>query len=366
MNKILHKIYTNTVDPGSYASVKKLYEAGKKKYPSLTKKDVEGFLQSKDSYTLHVNKARNFSRRFYTVGGPGRIICADSAYMTDLRSFNDNVGYLVFFIDLFSRFLYVIPTRSIKADDMLKIFHDIMSQSIYNYSFLFCDRGSEFKNKKMYKFYSENKIKIYSVYNQTIKSGVVERVIRTIKGRIYKFLTHSRTSRYIDELENIVMAYNLSEHSGIMGNIPLNMHFKTDPGELQRYLDKYYKYKVSRLKTIKRRLAVGDYVRLVSAESIHQSFIKGFKQRATREIFMIKNVNNEHIPVTYEVKGLDGENIHGNFYYNELIQVEKPVFFNIIVLKKKKVKKKTLLQVQYLDYGNDDPVWIDSKLLDEQ
>ena len=53
----------------------------------------------------------------------------------------------------------------------------------------------------------KNDIEKYSTHNEG-KSVVAERFIRTIKSKIYKFLTSISKNVYIDKLDDIVHKYN--------------------------------------------------------------------------------------------------------------------------------------------------------------
>ena len=53
----------------------------------------------------------------------------------------------------------------------------------------------------------DNNIKIYSTHNEE-KSVVPERFIRTLKNKIYKYMTSTSKNVYIDKLDDIVNKYN--------------------------------------------------------------------------------------------------------------------------------------------------------------
>ena len=55
-------------------------------------------------------------------------------------------------------------------------------------------------------------INFYQSQNDDIKCAIVERFLRTIKNRIFHWLTANNTWRYIDVLEGILEADNLSYH----------------------------------------------------------------------------------------------------------------------------------------------------------
>ena len=61
-------------------------------------------------------------------------------------------------------------------------------------------------------FIQKNNIEIYSTHNEG-KSTVAERFIRTLKNKIYKYMTSVSSNVYIDKLDDIVNKYNNVNHS---------------------------------------------------------------------------------------------------------------------------------------------------------
>ena len=59
-----------------------------------------------------------------------------------------------------------------------------------------------------------NNIEIYSTLNEG-KSIVVEWFIRTLKNKIYKYMTSILKNEYIDKLDGIANKYNNTYHSAI-------------------------------------------------------------------------------------------------------------------------------------------------------
>ena len=60
----------------------------------------------------------------------------------------------------------------------------------------------------------KNSSEMYSMHNER-KSVVDERFIRTLKNKIYKYMSSSSKNVYIDKLDNIVNKYNNAYHSTI-------------------------------------------------------------------------------------------------------------------------------------------------------
>ena len=57
----------------------------------------------------------------------------------------------------------------------------------------------------------KNVIEMYSIHNKG-KSVVADRFIRTLKNKIYKYMTSISKNVYIDKLDDIVNKYNNKYH----------------------------------------------------------------------------------------------------------------------------------------------------------
>ena len=79
---------------------------------------------------------------------------------------------------------------------------------------IWVDKGSEFYNNSFKKWLKDNDIEMYSIHNEG-KSVVAERFSRTLKTKIYKYMTSVSKSVYIDKLDNIVSEYNNTYHRTI-------------------------------------------------------------------------------------------------------------------------------------------------------
>ena len=66
----------------------------------------------------------------------------------------------------------------------------------------------------MKSFLQNNDIEMHSTHNEE-KSAVTERFIRTLKNKIYKYITSVSKNVNIDKLDDIVNKYNNTYHSTI-------------------------------------------------------------------------------------------------------------------------------------------------------
>ena len=123
------------------------------------------------AYTLHKPIKREFKRNKYFAKGILDFLQSDLADMSSLAKFNDRVKYLLFTIDVFSKFLWVVPLKRKTPEQVLAAFKQINVTP----NLLLTDKGTEFQNDKL-KTYFKN-IKFYASDSPDIKAGVVERVI---------------------------------------------------------------------------------------------------------------------------------------------------------------------------------------------
>ena len=158
---------------------------------------------------------------------------------------------------------------------------------------------------------------MYSTNNDG-KSVIAERFIRTLKNKIYKYMKSISKNVYIDKLDGIVKKYNNTYHSSIKMK-PVDVKDNTYIGFKKEVSDKNPKFKF------------GDRVRISKYKNI---FAKRYMPNWSEEIFIIKKIKNT-VPWTYVLNDLNGEQIIGTFYENELKKTKQNEFRIEKVIKRK-------------------------------
>ena len=141
---------------------------------------------------------------------------------------------------------------------------------------------------------------MYLAHNEG-KSVVAERFIRTLKNKIYKYMTLILKNMYIDKLDDIVNEYNNTYHRKIKMK-PVDVKDNTYIDFIKEVNEKSLKFKVD------------DHVRISKYKNI---FAKGYTPNWLEEVFVIKNVKNT-VPWTYVISNLNGDEIIGAFHNKEL------------------------------------------------
>ena len=228
---------------------------------------------------------------------------------------NDGVEFLLLVIDTFSKYGWIIPLKNKQAKTMIEAFKSIFKEGRKPEK-LWTDKGKEFYNKDVKDLLKSYLIELYSTENEE-KSSIVERWIRTMKDKIWKYFTDSRTQRYLDVLPDLLEDYNNTVHSSTEFT-PVEASKKKN--ELAVWRNLYPdRHKISRLTP---KFSVGDEVRISKKKKV---FEKGYTSRWTEEIFTIKEIRDTN-PITYILEDLQGEEIKGTFYEPELQKSKQQVY----------------------------------------
>ena len=268
--------------------------------------------------------------------------------MADLSAFKDyNEGYtfLLLVIDTFSKYGYLIPLKNKKGETVAKALKNIFKER--KPEKLWTDKGREFYNKDV-----KDLVELYSTENEE-KSSIVERWVRTIKEKMWKYFTENNTYKYIDVLPDLLEDYNNTVHSSIKMS-PIDASKKKN--ELTVWRNLYPdRFKTSRLTP---KFSVGDFVRITKKKKV---FEKGYTTRWRNETFKIKKIRDTN-PITYileDLKGEDlkGEEIKGTFYEPELQKTEYQLYKIEKVIKKEKGRS----LVKWKGYSDEFNSWVDNK-----
>ena len=260
--------------------------------------------------------------------------------MQSFSKFNRGVKYLLAVIDILSKYGWLIPlkdkTGKSVASALKTIFKERKPEKMW------VDKGKEFYNKDV-----KDLVELYSTENEE-KSSVVERWIRTMKEKMWKYFTDKSTNIYINTLPDLVKNYNNTRHSSIKMT-PVKASKKEN--ELTVWRNLYPEH--LEIHDINPKFSVGDRVRISKKK---KTFEKGYTTRWSEEIFTIVEVKHSR-PPTYKIADLNGEEIKGSFYEPELQKTSQEIFRIEKVIKIG--KKKSL--VKWKGYSDDFNSWVDNK-----
>ena len=288
---------------------------------------------------LHKPITRKFKKRKVHSSFRDNIWGVDVADMHLLSKFNKGFRFLLCVINIFNKHPWIVPLKDKKSIIIVNVFQIILKESKRKPNKIWVDKGSEFCSNSFKKWLRDNNIEMYSTNNEG-KSVIAERFIRTLKKKIYKYMTSISKNVYIDKLDDIIRKYNNTYHKSIKMK-PVDVKDNTYITFKKEVTDKNPKFKV------------GDRVRISKYKNI---FVKGYMPNWSEEIFIIKKIKNT-VPWTYVLNDLNGEEIIGTFYENELQKTNQKEFRVEKVLKIKGDK----LYVKWKGYDHSFNSWIDKK-----
>lgn len=307
----INKIYYDVNHPAGYSSASKLVKSMR---GQMNKDQVQKWLQSQETYTLHKPVHRHFPRNKYIISNLNYLWQADLSDMRTYSEYNDGYNYILCVIDVFSKYAFIRPLKKKNSETIKKSFDSIFHEAEVTPIHIQSDKGTEFVSKDVRNYFKRNNINYYTTNNPDIKASIVERFQRTLKMKMWRYFTHKNTYRYIDILPNLAYSYNHSEHRSI----------KMRPCEVNSsnimtvWRNLYYNKKTPTISLLP-KFRVGDFVRITKYKHIFQ---KGYETNWSDEIFVISSIINRSPWVVYTLKDLKNESITGTFYEKELQKVD--------------------------------------------
>jgi len=204
----LDAVYVNPCAPSSFSGVRIL-----KRYGKRSERETKKFFAGRDAYTLHKPTRIRFLRRKTYSKGIADLYQLDLADMSSLSTFNDSMRYLLTYIDVFSKRAWAVPVRTKSGRDVTEAFEKILDKGQCN--MVQSDKRTEFLNSTFQSMLRRRGIHLYTRENEDLKASVVERFIRTLKTKMYRYFTHANTRRYLDVLDNLLHSYNNTYYRSI-------------------------------------------------------------------------------------------------------------------------------------------------------
>lgn len=313
LEKKIVSVYTNPKTPGSFTSSSKLL---KQHFQRQDKNIVEKTLNALDAYTKHKPVIRKFQRNKVVVGGINEQWQIDLMDMQKLAKYNKGYKYVLTIIDVFSKYAWAIPIKTKSNENVTVAFKKVLAKG-KKPKRVQADKGKEFLGQMFQNLLKAENITFFTSENDEIKAGIVERLNRTLKEKLWRYFTYSGTYKYIDILEAMVFSYNNTIHSTL----------KMTPAEIttknqEKVFYNIYKINDKQIKNVWKKtkgrfVKIGDRVRIIKTRSV---FDKGYEPNWTTEVFTVTQIKGKRGCI---ITDDNGEEIKGVFYPKEVQKVLK-------------------------------------------
>jgi Integrase core domain len=291
------KAYTDRRRKSAFSGLPHFMQLSKYK----NKAQVEKELAAVDAYTLHRPVKKKFQKRITKVFFRDHQWGIDLMDVQNMSKDNGGIKYILIAIDNFSRLLRSAFLKSKDGPTVLKGLKKIIREAKVTPKYILCDQGKEFLNKDMNAFLQSKGIKLFSVHSVQ-KSAMAERSIRTLRDKLARWQTFSKSKDFVKVWPRLVSTFNSSVNR-TTGFAPNDINAETEADAWNNIYSKY----VGQIPK-KSKFKVGDTIRISRSKL---TFDKSSVQSYTSEIFKIKKVVLSVPTNYYYLEDMSGEEIIG-------------------------------------------------------
>jgi len=334
-DSILKSVYYSAEDSGSYGGAERLYQRVRER--GISREQVRQFLSKQQAYTLHKPARRHFKRNKTYVSGIDKQWQVDLADMQGLSRQNNGIKYLLACIDIFSKYAWVIPIKNKSAPIMTVAFTQLFDQAAPRKPLkIQSDRGKEFFNKSVRSLFENTyQIKHFASWSDQ-KAAICERFIRTLKTRIWTYLSANKTERYIDALDSILKSYNNSTHRSIKMK-PADVTHKDETKIWRRLYENELRNPIKK--------APISHNQMVRISRVKGEFEKGYMPNWSEEHFNVRDDDDEGAKSSakkvYKLADKSGEELSGSWYKEELQPISHNEYRIEKILRKRNSKEES-------------------------
>jgi hypothetical protein len=226
MELILDKIYNDPKSPAGFAGIQQLLIEAQKIDPKIKRKNVLEYLQNHGTYTQFRPRRVRFLRSRTVPAGYLTDVQCDLAMMKNHAKNNKGNKYILVAIDVLSKRIFAAPIKTKSSKDLIPAFDKIFGQMEMVCHRLHSDKGKEFTNKEIRKYFEKKGVDKTESNSSSVKAALAENAIKRIKQRIYRYFHRVGSYKWIDVLEKIVSAINHAKSRMLGGLSPADVSFK--------------------------------------------------------------------------------------------------------------------------------------------
>ena len=136
---------------------------------------MKNFLATQDSYTLHKPTKKHFLTQNVLAPKPLVIISMDLVDVKNISNFNKGFNYLVLFVDVFSKYLTIIPIKNKNKESILFSLKTFFEKDENNqYSRIYSDLEGGLYSKLVLDYLKKNNKRVYSNSSKERKNSISE------------------------------------------------------------------------------------------------------------------------------------------------------------------------------------------------
>ena len=270
-----------------YGSINNTLRDAQKHDPTIKYQDVKDWF---DKNLVRKNNLKGYNS--YTANYPYDEYQMDLFFINDLEDQEYQIGLLM--IDMFTKFLTVVPVASKQADTILEAIKHGFKNMGKLPELLYTDDEGSFHSKQAEAYYKENDIKHLVTRGH---ASYAERAIKTIKSMIYKRIEAKPDAKWYSPeiLSNALVTYNYKMKHDTINTTP------NEARQPKNYVD--VKAQIEMHKEKKRKypdIVVNDYVRVFTKK---KNFQKENVSVWSQHKYKVIKIDESHGQKFYHIDG---------------------------------------------------------------
>ena len=315
----LQRNYVNPSLPGSFSGFESFYRSLLERGVVTVeeKRAIKEWMKGNSTYTKHRPARRKFETNRVIVNGIDDTWQLDLVDMTPYNNtHNRPFNYILLCIDVFCKYLWGKKLRGRSALETRNAFDEIIRNANGRKpKQVQMDEGTEFGGPFL-NYCDDEDIRVFNVSSDK-KASVVERVIRTIKDKMWRAFTDRNKEKYIDILDQLILSYNNTRHRSIKRK-PIDVNVNN----VEEVWNTLYGniYTDRRKSKIKFKFNVGELVRYRVWKDMR--FDKGYTQNWSQETYRVVD-RLPRVPPVYRIQEENGDEMDSFYYEQELLSINR-------------------------------------------
>jgi len=277
-------------DENGFGSIAKTLKDAKTINPNVTLDDVKKWFESNIGSKTQLKGYNSF-----IVNGAYKEYQIDLFFFQDLeKETNKKQPYAMICIDIFTKFLHVVPIKTKQPDDVLDGIKQCITTMQAKPDTIMSDEEGSFLSNKVQHYFKEEEIKHIVTRNHP---AFAERAIRTIKQMIYRRVEAQSNPIWTDHIKRVLHNYNYKMIHSATGFTPdearLARHRETIHTRLELKGKNNRKYPL---------IEVGAKVRIYKKKS------KMDKERIgvwSKDLYTVESIKDEEYQKIYKLRNVD-------------------------------------------------------------
>ena len=298
-----------------------LYRKAKVLNKKLKKEDVSKYLKEQDTHQqTTIDKVEKI--KFKPIYSEGHY-----DFQIDLTFFPrykyENNNYMVLFtaININTRYAYAYYAKNKELESIIKMLNEWLKNALIIEN-ITCDKGSEFTNYEVKKWFHENNINVFYVKDDDHrKLSIINRFHRTLKDKLVKLFTANDNGRWIDDIDEIIKNYNNTRNRGIYNYTPK----EASKPMITTYIISQKREKTEIIEKTEKIFNIGQKVRLLNNKKLFDKLQTKYNDK----VYTIVKVNKNTLDIEDEkhlIKNVKKYNVKviDNYIKKEVIEKEIP------------------------------------------